>query len=422
MPSMRARFIIILIALLISAFVFSNADDSSAEGPNQDPIEEASDPAVDPAIDPPMDPRMALYENTSPLWQARIRAYCGHYSGNEEPDLVCLGETLGALVTAIERQKQTDEERRKNPVPETFWQDIDRLSKALARTIPFHPLCIDKLPMAPLSESDLDGRTATCDNAQTGHITVRESGWFLSSHPLDEEGFSQGWAGYRIVESTPAEIGGKDLWIEAVQNTGGTGNFDRIWQIHLPAQEGIDETRFEAIQTVAGGDRCNDGKGTIENIQPGLITYNHAATPYRLLNPDLEDDAFFQYIIRMMEEESNPPEEGSPLGQLASESPDQPFMNWLAYDDVVSCAICCAGKITKTVDLDTGESWLEGITIDPDLFEIDFFARSDLAECGAPWLASLQDMAPENGPITFFLDEWLAKRDELRGACEGVGP
>lgn len=413
MPSIRTRFTLVLLILLISALVLANADESSPEGSSEGPSEQAIDPAID--------PRMAFYENTSPLWQARIRAYCGHYSGNEEPDLICLGETLGTFVTAIEKQKQTDEERRKNPVPETFWQNIDRLSKALIRTIPFHPLCIDKLPMAPLSESDLDGRTATCDNSQTGYITVRENGWFFSAHPEHEEGFSQGWAAYRLVESTPAEHSGMDLWIEAVQNTGGTGNFDRIWQLHLPVQEGIDETRFDAIQTVGGGDRCNDGKSAIESIQPGTVTYNHAATPYRLLNPELEENAFFEYIIRMMEEESNPPEERSPLGELASEPASRPFMNWLAYDDVVSCAICCAGKITKTVDLDSGESWLEGIAVDPVVFEIDFFARPDLAECGAPWLASLKDMAPETGPITFSLVEWLAKREELREACEGVG-
>ena len=309
MPLIRTRFSLALTAMLISALFFANADESSTESPSEGSTEQASDPAIDPASDP----RMVFYQNTSPLWQARIRAYCGYYSSDEEQDLRCLSDILGAFVVAKERMAQTKEERSKDAFPETFWEDFERVVKDIARTIPFHPLCIDKLPMAPLSESDLDGQTATCDNAQTGHITVRESGWILSSHPLDEEGFSQGWAGYRVVESTPAENGGMDLWIEAVQNTGGTGNFDMIWQLHLPAQEGLDETRFDAIQSIGGGDRCNDGKTAIHQIRPGSVTYKHAATPYRLLNPELEDDAFLEWIIRMVDEESNPPEEGSLL-------------------------------------------------------------------------------------------------------------
>ena len=97
-------------------------------------------------------------------------------------------------------------------------------------------------------------------------------------------------------------------------------------------------------------------------------------------------------------------------------------MNWLAYDDVVSCAICCVGEITKTIDLESGETWLEGISIDPDILDEDFFAEPALAECGASWLQSFQALKPESGPIQFSLVEWLAKRDELMEACLGINP
>ncbi|HEY7906880.1 MAG TPA: hypothetical protein VIC53_08160, partial [Wenzhouxiangella sp.] len=274
---------------------------------------------------------------------------------------------------------------------------------------------------------DPDTRIAQCDEKYPSPITVRESGWFLSQYPDDEDGNSMGWAAYRVVERAEADYdyGGTNIWIEATLNTGGTGHFDGIWQLHLPANQDMTRPRFAWIHQIGGGDRCNDGKSAIHEIGPDAITYRYAATPYRLLNPGNEDNTFLEYIIGMLEQEatdSGNSKEASELSQMASSASSDAFMGWLAYDDVVNCAICCVGSMIKTVDLDSGQSWLEGIIIDSGFANVAFFAEPTLTECAAPWLESLESEVADRGTIRFSPDDWLIKRDELMEACQGVGP
>ncbi|MDR9454013.1 MAG: hypothetical protein RI542_08810, partial [Wenzhouxiangella sp.] len=257
---------------------------------------------------------------------------------------------------------------------------------------------------------------------QTADILVRQSGWILSSFPDHEDGSSGGWAAYQVVERIEVDGRGPFVWIEATQNTGGTGNFDKIWLLRLPPEQVTQQTRFDWVFEIGGGDRCNDGKNAIHETHPGAVTYKHAATPYRLLNPSDDDNTFLEYLIRMVEEESDSADDKAGAADSSHLPPGAPFMNWLAYDDVVNCATCCAGEITKTIDLESGESWLEGIAIDPEIFNMDFFAQPALAECGASWVQSFQALAPERGPIRFSPDEWAIKKDELKAACQGVTP
>jgi hypothetical protein len=339
-------------------------------------------------------------------------------------------------VTAQESSKQTGkettakektrEEQSQAPVSATFWDDDEELANALTQAVPFHPLCLDQLPMTPFGDGEPEGRTISCDNTQTADILVRQSGWILSSFPGHEEGFSGGWAAYNIFERIEVNDRGAFVWIEATQNTGGTGNFDKIWLLRLSPAQTMQQTRFDWVFEIGGGDRCNDGKNAIHETHPGAVTYKHAATPYRLLNPGDDDNTFLEYVIRMLEEESDSADDSAADKAGADDSshipPGAPFMNWLAFDDVVNCATCCAGEITKTIALESGERWLEGVAIDPEIFNMDFFAHPALAECGASWLQSFQALAPERGPIRFSPDEWRIKKDELKAACQGVTP
>lgn len=416
MPSIRTRFILVLLILFVTLLFQVNAEESSTEDTAKDSAGDLSDP------------RLIYYDNLSPLWQARIRAHCGHYTGAEPPeDTSCLTHTLSTLVLADSRKEALQDNDQSDPEKDAFWDEVVALLYDLSEAIPFHPLCIDKLPITPLGGVDPDTRIAQCDEHYPSPIVVRESGWFLSQYPDDEDGNSMGWAAYRVVERAEADYdyGGTNIWIEATLNTGGTGHFDGIWQLHLPANQDMTRPRFAWIHQIGGGDRCNDGKSAIAEITPSTVTYQYAATPYRLLNPGNEDNTFLAYIIGMLEQEameSGNIKEASELSQTASSVSSDTFMGWLAYDDVVNCAICCVGWLIESVDLDSGERWLERIVIDSEFANVEFFVEPTLAECAAPWLASLESEVADRGTIRFSPDDWLIKRDELIEACQGVEP
>lgn len=162
-------------------------------------------------------------------------------------------------------------------------------------------------------ESEFINTTYIVDENYKG-TEVDENG-----QPLDMK--YTGWIGYQSYGAH----NGKHL-ILMVENGGGTGYFNTLALYSLTTDD-KGNPALAHLETIAGGDRCNGGIENASLTPEGNITYGQNTTPYDILT-------------------------------LPYNGEDNPYAR--AYDDIDSCAICCAGVAQYTNER------LESIVLDAD--------------------------------------------------------
>lgn len=143
-----------------------------------------------------------------------------------------------------------------------------------------------------------------------------------NGQPLDMK--YTGWIGYQSY----GEHNGKYL-ILTVENGGGTGYFNTLALYSLTTDD-AGNPALAHLETIAGGDRCNGGVDNASFTPEGHISFGQNITPYDILT-------------------------------LPYNGEDNPYAR--AYDDIDSCAICCAGVAQYTNER------LESITLDADYID-----------------------------------------------------
>ena len=281
---------------------------------------------------------------------------------------------------------------------------------------PFHPLCLDQLGLFGRNFEARDIETISCEGPYTEAIERRENGWVYADQPRTPEGYPTGYIGYQIQSSTPLpKTSITSLWLNVVENGGGNADYSDIWHMHYNAQDNT----LTPQHRLSGGDRCSGGQQRIHGANAQFVTYEHAASPYRLLNP-----------------RNNPEPKVATVGHFTSvderfgwpKDRSENFMHWPFIRAVSDCYSCCAGALVKTLDLKTNRLEIHQILVDPGQRIDRFFERPDLIDCASDWFAQIQDpkwlvSTPTGEPRLGFTPElWAQYQAMLAADCEGVIP
>lgn len=275
----------------------------------------------------------------------------------------------------------------------------------------FHPTCLDQMGLHIRPESK--GPTS-CQGPYTEEIKIRDNGWIYADHPPTPEGWPTGYIGY--LTDQMAQVPETDLisrWLTVVENGGGNADANSIWHLHHNPTTNTIEPQY----SIDGGDRCDGGGMRIHRIDGHYLYYEHAVSPYRLLNLDNVGPPEINKLNQFT---------GMQEDRAWPKSHSENFLGWPFLGTVSACYACCAGAVVKKHDLNTDTSTLDQVLIDPDLTIDDFFERPAIIECARAWFPSIKDpqkatdTATGKRRIAFTPDEWDIKRNELKQACEGV--
>lgn len=277
--------------------------------------------------------------------------------------------------------------------------------------VPFHPTCLDQmgLHIRPKSKDQI-----SCQGPYTEEIEIRDNGWIYADDPRTPEGWPTGYVGYLIHQATPVpETNLTSLWLSVVESGGGNADFNSIWHLHHNPTTNTVEPQYSII----GGDRCNAGGMRIHRIDGHYLYYEHAVSPYRLLNLD---NVGPPYLTKINQFTGMREDRAWPKTHIGN------FLGWPLLRTVSDCYACCAGAVVKKHDLNTDISTLDEVLIDPDLTIDDFFEHPAIIECAKAWFPSVKDpqklteTATGKRRIAFTANEWDSKRNELKQACEDV--
>lgn len=273
-----------------------------------------------------------------------------------------------------------------------------------------HPLCLDNLGPHPFAESGGPEVPLICDTYPEVEIEMGPEGWIRAERPTDPKGktdgepWYQGWIGYRVAGRFP------QLWddnmfylLEVVSNTGGSGHFSTLWILEQLSTRQSQRPAFWPWLRIPGGDRCNDGELRARELSTDTLIYSHAATPFRLLNPT---DRTNWRMQRFAPPREAPDDEEPPL-----------FMNWQPYKDIPNGAMHCAGKVVKELDVDTGETRVTGVYVNPGQWSQGFGVDDPLKACTSEWVNDLPIPIGKEEKAYIPLDSWLEMREGLRHLC-----
>ncbi len=366
-------------------------------------------------------PQAIAYETLPPLWQTRLKVSCYMFDNNDRDNTTCIQEKVDRLSEALVRR---DEPRTKEN--RHFWYLVEDLIQSLVVELPFHPECLDHINLSSLARSEAaEAPSFRCESDYKSEIEAYDTRAFLAEMPLSPNvpfPHSNGYIYFRIAQREFHPDQGVTYWIDLIENGGGTGNFASIWQFYQPPDQRFGAGTFEVQHTIYGGDRCDRGRMETVEVINNRLTFKAAITPFGLLNPD---GPAINRLPMLLEALENSPAEGgieSTLREITSRE-EGTFMNWYAYSDVVNAnGGLCGGQIIQTRHIPTGETWLEEIAVNAHIAPQQFFHNPKLVECGGAWLQSITEQANGEEFVRFRPTEWLIKREELRGACEGVGP
>ncbi|MDR9453886.1 MAG: hypothetical protein RI542_08130 [Wenzhouxiangella sp.] len=266
------------------------------------------------------------------------------------------------------------------------------------------PSKLEELTQGPIS----------CNGPYSEEIEIRGQGWIYADHPRTPEGWPTGYVGYLIHQATPVpETNLTSLLLTVVENGGGNADLNSIWHLHHNPMNNTIEPQYSII----GGDRCNAGGMRIHQIKGEVLYYEHAVSPYRLLNIDNVGPPEITQVNQLTRFRE---------GRAWPKNRSRNFLGWPFLRTVSDCYACCAGVVVKKHDLNTHRSTVDRVLINSELTIDDFFERPQLIACAHDWFASIKDMSKQdpspNGEnrIAFTASEWNEKRNELTLACQHV--
>ena len=151
-------------------------------------------------------------------------------------------------------------------------------------------------------------------------VTLGEDGDFSAEGAA--EGFPTSLS-YRLLGKLPDGREVAVIWY----NSGGTGQFSEIYLLQRAPASGHNEVLLSGELIGGGGDRCNGGVEEVKLIEGRALEVDFNITPLDLV---------------------------SEAGEEAAEQ---------AFDDLLSCAICCTGTVRRRLDLASKKETMISATI-----------------------------------------------------------
>lgn len=227
------------------------------------------------------------------------------------------------------------------------------------------PLCFAPYLMREDAMESISLDPATCANGLTADNTdfspiegYTGTGFYFGGDPETRGGMRPAFIAYKYLDEVDGRVA-----IELMGSGGGTGVFSTVF---TAAREGDTLT---AIDTYAGGDRCNGGV-TEASVKGGKLHYAYHITPYDALT--LNDD--------------------TPLSGIEP------------YDDIAACAACCFGEA-----LFEGRTFM-GVRIPEDDVASDAAEGQDIQACFDNHIAGA-------GKTEWNAADFNALRDHIRKDC-----
>ena len=266
---------------------------------------------------------------------------------------------------------------------------------------------------------DVAVNAADCLADVTTFTTATHSSWRGTAYPVAEAKTADYTMRIHYTDGSFPDAATANWPLSIDLNFGGSGWFSYLL-ILVETQDGAIASGF--VQSA--GDRCNDGFARWDRLsENGNGIYRRSATPFRLVNP-LDETNWRDQSTALLFEGADGETKRQALLQMA----DPPlYEEWLPYEMLENCALCCVGEIVIMQsmlgnEIDPGRDYgLLGVVLYPDA--IAALATSDKMgdRCLAAGLDTARQRAEPAGRdgdgLFLYRQSWLEIRDRLAESC-----
>jgi hypothetical protein len=292
------------------------------------------------------------------------------------------------VLTAIERKAKEVTSRKAITGP---------LDKSKVTTL-LHPACLRYIIEAP--ERDLSKLTMPLDGCWNLESFIDRSDyrWLGMSEEESSGQISMTVADFQAVEGTSGRLYAGVAITD--YSTGGSGVFSKLVAFDIVLR---DRYYLEASDMWPLGDRCNDGMGKLESmVDANSMLITTAATPHRLLNPELRGERAAALADAIRGLGGKDPSESN-YGKYNF------FLNLEPYNDLNNSAISCVGTLKNVFTKGVPAPKFTHVELDMKPYEIPWGSGAIptcLSEKDAWFGFEAKYPKSESGKYLIPADEW----------------
>lgn len=270
-----------------------------------------------------------------------------------------------------------------------------------------HPLCLSETLFPANGEQmpdQIECLPSDYGTTVNAFPKVQEKAFYSADTPHDDDDIYIGSIGYRAADRWSPNPDVDVAVLEVKYDGGGSGRFSSL----LVLVKTVNGRSYKVYYMAGGGglishDRCNDGNLGYMSRSARNLTYDRAATPFRLLNPVDYTDWRNVENFQMLDPSLN------------IELPAT-FQDWRPYEDIENTAQSCVGEIVHQIDYDSGVDTVVGVRLDKEAFVNS--SQGKHQQCVNDWIETTDNLGSDNrGSDWIPLYKWQAKLKDLATHC-----